>query len=286
MSLTALASLFQHSNFTGTVRLYGLGTQRYNHIDSTQLLNDGLFRQFSSAILHDPSTAASLILFDPLLGLPGLDYQGRFLQLTNLDGLGDLKVNLGDHGFNDQTGSILLIGRNRGTEFKVSFRSIFLTKWKQVIDGQLSSGARRNGDPTLTWEMFPRNISYLDPALTYLKIHQRLRIEIDWWPDYDASLTYHVFLFIDGNKKLKGSVHRWAYWIEGGVKADDIEEKLRPAVISGANTLNSELATQLNAFSGFNFNSLYYLPGNQTGNAARGVISGNTTDDVTIVLQL
>lgn len=269
MSLAGLASLFQHINSGGTLRLYGLGaTTRYNHVDSLTLLGDGLFRQFSSATVHDPSTAVSLILFDPPFNLPGLEYQGRFLQLTNLDGRGDLKVNLTDHGFNDETASLLFVNRNRGTEVKLSFRDIFLDKWKTVIDGELSGGAKRNGDPTLTWEMFP-SMSHLDPNLTYLKIHQRLRIEIDWWPDYDASITYHIHLFLGGDKKLRGFVARWAYWIEGGVKADDIEERLRPAVISGGDTLNAELTTQLAAFSSFSFSDLYYLPGRQTGNAAR-----------------
>jgi hypothetical protein len=131
-------------------------------------------------------------------------------------------------------------------------------------------GAKRYGDPVLTWEMFPKGISYLDENRMYLKVHQKLDIEINWWPDYEASITYHLFLHLDGAKHLKGYVARWAYWIEGGAKADNIEEKLKPAVISGMNTFNTELSKQLNALSPFTFSDLYYLPGNQTGPVPTG----------------
>lgn len=134
--------------------------------------------------------------------------------------------------------------------------------------------------------MFPEGISYLDPSRMYLKVHQKLDIELDWWPDYKASITYHLFLYRDGSGHLKGHVARWTYWIEGGAKADDIEDVLKPAVIAGMTEINNQLATQLNALSSVTIADLYYLPGRQLSAAPTGALSGWTLNDVTIVVQI
>jgi hypothetical protein len=183
---------------------------------------------------------------------------------------------------NDLTDSLLLVKTNRGSETRLSFRDLFLSRWKTTIDSKLSGGAKRSGEPILTWEMFPEGISYLDPQRIYLKVHQELDIEIDWWPDYEASITYHLFLYLSGGR-LRGTVARWAYWIEGGAKADDIEDKLAPAVIAGMDDLNAQLSASLGAIP-ITFTDLYYLPGRQLSAAPTGTLTGWTTDDVTIVL--
>lgn len=216
------------------------------------------------------------------------DYTGSFMQITNRRNSGSvLDVDrFSTYGFNNKPTNMLVVAPNRGTEVRLSFRDLFLERWRDVIDAQLSGGARRDGDPTLTWEMWPSGISYLDPNRCYLKIHQDLDIELHCWPDYKASITYHIYLYLDGSGRLRGYVARWAYWIEGGVKADDIEDQLAPAVISGMSTLNDELATQLAAYDAFSFSDLFYLPGDQITRPPTGVITGQTISDVTIVVAL
>lgn len=290
MSISVLTGVFSGANETGTARLYGVGTsQRYHRVPRSELSAAGLLAAISSATAYSSKTANTTLL---LFGLPGFpawailpDFTGRYAQITNAKSGSELDVNLSALGFNDATTSALVVATSRKNEIRLSFRDLFLAKWKTIIDSQLSGGAKRNGEPVLTWEMFPVGVSYLDSNRMYLKVHQKLDIEIDWWPDYEASITYHIFLYLDGAKKLKGYVARWAYWIEGGAKADDIEGKLKPAVISGMNTLNAELGKQLNSVSGFSFSDLYYLPGKQTSAAATGTKTGWTTDDVTIVME-
>jgi hypothetical protein len=290
MSLSVLAGVFSGANQAGTARFYGVGnSERYRRGRKADLSAAGLVSAISSVTAYSSSTANTTLL---LFGLPGLpawaslpDFNGKYLQITNAKSGSELDVNLSAHGFDNATTSLLLVATSRKSETRISFRDIFLAKWKTIIDGKLSGGAKRDGDPTLTWEMFPQGVSYLDANRIYLKVHQKLDIEIDWWPDYDASITYHIFLYLDGAKHLKGYVARWAYWIEGGAKADDIEDKLKPAVISGMNTLNTELGKQLSALSAFAFSDLYYLPGKQLSAAGTGVLTGWTMDDVTIVLE-
>jgi hypothetical protein len=291
MSLSMLASVFTNASQGGIARLYGVGSsERVRRVPKTSMQSNGIYGNLSSATVYRSSRSdATLLLFKPYLGLIDMgNYNGSYLQITNRRDSGSaLDVDsFSAHGFNDQARSMLLVAARKDTdEVRVSFRDIFLAKWKQVIDGELSgSQAKRNGDPLLTWELWPTGISHLSPSQRYLKIHQRLRIEIDWWPDYDASITYHVRLYLDGAGKLKGYVARWAYWVEGGVKSGAIADKLEPKVIAGMGTLNDELATQLGLLAGFSFEDLYYLPGNQTSRAATGVRTGSTLDDVTIVL--
>lgn len=291
MPISVLSSVYTGNNQSGSAQLLGLsGTPRYNQISSSMMLNMSIYQALSSATMYSSSSAdATLILFAPFLPFPPMpDYFGQFMQITNRRNSGsELDVDrFSDYGFNNIATSALVVAPNREAEVRLSFRDIFLERWRTVIDGELSGGARRDGDPTLTWEMWPSGISYLESSKMYLKVHQNLIIELHCWPDYDASITYHLYLYLSGTGRLRGYVARWAYWIEGGAKADEIEDQLAPAVISGMDTLNNELEAQLDAYSSINFSDLYYLPGDQVSRPATGVHTGYTTSDVTLVVTL
>lgn len=292
MSLAMISSVYTGANQSGTARVFGVSSsQRYNALTSSELSSQGIYQNLSSATVYRSSRSdATLLLFRPPFSfLPAWpDFNGSFLQITNRKANSGPELDVDSFsasGFNDQTTSMLLVAANKDTELRLSFRDLFLSRWRTTLDNQLAgSEARRQGDPTLTWEMFPSGISYLSSSRRYLKIHQRLRVELSWWPDYDASITYHLYLYLDGAGRLRGHVARWAYWVEGGIKSGAIGDRLRPQVISGMDTLNDQLGDQLGGLT-FTFADLYYLPGRQLSRPATGVLTGNTTDDVTIVLQ-
>lgn len=294
MSLSFITSIHDFNNQGGTAQVLGLSKNaRYNKRRSSDLSNVNLLNDISSARVYNSSIVdATMILFKPpfsfLSSYP--DFQGSFLQITNKEGSGsNFDVDqLSAHDFNNKTQSILLVGPNKdGFEFRLSFRDLFLEKWKTTLDTTLSgSRASRKGSPTLTWEMWPLNISHLNSDRMYLKIHQKLNIDIPFWPDYDASITYHIYLYLNGSGKLRGHVARWSYWVEGGIKSGSIADQLEPKVISGMNTLNDKLNDELAPYASITFKDLYYLPGDQTSSANTGVIQGSTTDDITIVLNL
>lgn len=289
MSLSMLASVFTGTSQTGTGRTFGVSTSaRYNAISESSMISNGIFRNLSSATVFTSSTRdATVLLFQPFVSFISMgSYNGLFVQLTNPRSSGpELDVNSFPSGFNDSATSAMLVAANKSAEIRLSFRDLFLNQWRTTLDNLLAgSQARRDGDPTLTWEMFPAGISHLNSSRMYLKIHQPLDIVLDWWPDYRASITYHLFLFLNSSNRLQGQVARWAYWVEGGIKSGEIASRLEPQVISGMSTLNSQLASQLGGLT-FTFTDLYYLPGRQLSPAARGVSTGNTFSDVTIVLQ-
>lgn len=288
MSLSALASVYSGSDRTGTMALYGVGTnQRYHEITSDELEARGLHAAISSTEIFGSASADPTLIFFGFPGLPGWaylpDYVGNFVQLTNATSSAQL-TNLSTHGFNNVTRSALLVATNRAGELRLSFRDLFLDQWRDTLDDVLSGGAKRKGSPTLTWEMFPKGVSHLNPGRQYLRIKQDLDIEIDWWPDYVAWIQYHVRLFVNSSGNPRGTVARWEYWIEGGAKSDDIAEQLEPAVINGMNTLNDALTARLSGFDGFGLNDIYLLPGRQL--AAAPVVTGTTLDDVTIVVEI
>lgn len=286
MSLSFTAVGYQNINKGGASRLFGVGQgARYNPIRESLLGQLSFDAVMSSIEVHSSSSSvANAILFSNRVSfIPLGDFAGDFVSVgAPKNGPTDF-TNLTTHSFNDQTRSLILVNTSKGPEFRVSFRDRFLETWNTTIDGQLGGDASRKGDPLMTWAAFPEGVSYLDPAHIYLEISQRLNINIDWWPDYDASITYHLYLYLDGANKLQGYAQRWAAWVESGVKSGGIMDKLWPKVVAGVSTIDAKLhdsLASLPAFKGF-----YYLPGRQLGPNA-GVLTGNTWDDVTLVFEL
>lgn len=286
MSLSFLATGYEHTNKGGLQRLFGVGNSaRYNHIDEA-LLGNLSFNAILSSIQVNPSSSATAnaILFSNNISIFSIgNFAGDFRQVVAAKNGAANFVNMTDFSFNDRTRSIMLVNTSRAFEFRVSFRDQFLDAWNETLDAELGSQASRKGDPLMTWEAFPEGISYLSADQIYLKITQRLNINIDWWPDYDASITYHLYLYLDGANKLQGYCQRWSAWVEGGIKSDGIMDKLWPKVEAGVSTINNTLTEKFSTLPAFS--DFYYLPGRQISPVS-GVGSGNTWDDVTLVFEL
>lgn len=293
MALSTLAILHSGNNQNGYARLFGLARdERYRVVRSDSLMSYGLHRNIGSATIFSSNTAdANVILFSP----DGLrsGFYGNWLQLTNRKGSGnELEVDsMYLSGVGKETTDLLFVSTSKGPEYRFSFRDMFLDKWINIVDSlgdSLKGGhkVKRDGDPFLSWVMWPQNTSYLDPNRRYLVIHQNLKIDVNNWPwDYDASITYHIYLYLDNNGSIRGHIARWAYWVDQGTLGGVIKDQLGLATRSGMETLNEELTKQFALFSGFKFNDLYYLPGNQIDRPPTGIMFGNGVHDVTIVVE-
>lgn len=281
MSVDVLAAVYEHINRGGRSRFYGVSAEaRYQRADGVDLDGYGMRNVISSTELFTSSSSDNnLYLFS------GDSFDGEFRHLAHARTGGSRLDNLTDLGFNDRAASLVQVATGRRPEFRISFRDAFLDEWNTSIDGQLGSDANRTGDPGMRWQAFPRGISYLDPDLVYLKIHQDLNINIDWWPDYSAWIEYHIRLYLDGANHVQGYCARWAYWVEGGLKSSGIADRLQPKVIAGCSTLDDRLAARLGALN-FAVHDLYILPGNQRFVVDEGTESGSVDDDATIVVEL
>lgn len=78
---------------------------------------------------------------------------------------------------------------------------------------------------------------------------------------------------------------RSSFWVQDGLKHNAISTRLAAAVQIGLGALNVALADKFDELASFSFSDLYYLPGYQKGGTRAGVITGSTTDDVTILLE-
>lgn len=287
MSLSFLVIGYEHVNKGGLQRFFGVGkSARYNHINES-LLGQLSFDAILSSIKVNSSrsaTANAILFSNNIYGLFGVgNFAGEFRQVVAaINGAANF-VNVTDSGFNDRTRSILLVNTGRGLEFRVSFRDKFLDTWNKTLDEQLGSQASRKGDPLMTWMAFPNGVSYLSSDQIYLQISQSLNINIDWWPDYDASLTYHLYLYLDGSKKLQGYCQRWSAWVESGIKSSEIMDRLWPKVVAGVSTINGKLKENFANLP--KIKDFYYLPGRQISPVS-GVGSGTTWDDVTLVFEI
>ena len=200
MAVSFLAVVYEHTNRKGRARLMGLPNgNRYRAFNIDDLEEWDLQDLISSADVYGTgSGAANLLLFEHD------GYRGAFRQLVRRQASGPTSANLTDVGLNDKVSSILLVRSAEDDEFRLSFRDLFLQEWKDRIDPALGSQATRQGDPVMTWEMFPEDVSFLSSTRTYLKIHQNLRIDVPWWPDYDASITYHIELYRNAAGRPRG----------------------------------------------------------------------------------
>lgn len=278
MGILISTTLYSENNSTGSSYSTVVShSERYGRIPADLLKQLGLYAHVESAAVYAYQDDANLIL------LKNDNYTGAFVQLS-VDGAAKQQFSYDTWG---HIGSALLVSSQKQGEFRLSLKNTLLNKWNQYLDEKLSgSAARREGDPLLTWEMFPTNVSYLDSNLTYFKIHQPLHISLDWWPDYAASMTYHVYLYVNENSKLRAWGARWGIWVEGGSKSGKIKDQLRPQVQAGLGEFQNMLNTEFQAFDAFgNISDVYYLPGDQTTPLGTENFVGHTDNDITIVIQ-
>jgi hypothetical protein len=279
MSLLAAAWLYSGPSETGTFDLTGLGTDdRYAPVSNQELASQGLVNSVASATLACTQADLNLAIF------PNSDYTGNFVQLSKAAG-GEQ-----DYWHSGPAQSAMLIASNNQghSEDRVSFENLFRAEWDSFLDQKLSgTNVSREGDPLLTWQMFPQNDQWLSPGETYLRIHQPLHITMPWyWSDYSASVDYNVILYIDGSGLLNAWVADYEWWVEPGAKASKIGDQLGPEAQAGMSALQTAINSKLAlADLAGPFSDVYLLPGWQPEPVGTTAFFGNTSTDITIVLQ-
>lgn len=255
---------------------------------------------------------------------PELDYHGNFLQLRQHRGdwpddtmwptvlVDDIPSAFpGIHG----VGSMLLIGgsRQNNWEFGFSVRDALESRWNQELDNvlqDLNSGGISIfplTDPTFTWEMAPVNIQGLNVSLRYIALHQRLHLDIATGTDLlqisnSIWLSIYIHLWID-NGEIRGEFTELDVDIGGSFHESFeviIQELFNCRIPQLEGLLNQQLdlVNDSLANAGLTIKDMYFLPGNQIDYGQLQVgdtdvwldnhpkLSGNTRDDVTIVLEL
>jgi hypothetical protein len=91
--------------------------------------------------------------------------------------------------WNNAASSMMLVHTAQGPEVRLRATTTLTPTWNTFIDGQLtasSGGAAtvaRKGNPKWRWVPFPIGIEHLSPKRIFLRVHQRLHITLENWPD-------------------------------------------------------------------------------------------------------
>lgn len=281
MALAAVANLYSGPNRTGSSMFAGLGVgDRYSLITEGELSAARLLNSVESGTMSTGTSNLNLVLFDHG------DFSGDFTQLSMS------RDEAGTFWTGGPTHSALLIASNaQGTsEHRLSFEQLFRGKWDSFLDQQLAGKeVSREGEPTLSWRMFPNGDQagdqYLSAGQTYLHIEQELHVHMPWyWPDYMARMEYWVELYA-AKGQLQAWVAAWYVWVESGAKSGKIFDQLAPEVEAGMSALQTQLNKELALTALLDPTDVYLLPGTQLTSVETGpAYQGNTNNDVTIVV--
>lgn len=282
MPLETSGMIYTGPNKTGRGMLIGVCQgDRYNHANGEALQRTGFYGAIQSGSLTDsPRMDVSLTLFwDD-------HFNGPFVQVTAPHGNGSI-----DFWATGAVKSWMLTTSAAGGvgELRLSYQSLLLQEWRNIIDSMISGDGRRDVDPILTWDMFDDDPRYtgLKPDLPYLKVHQDLMVFVPWpYSDYHVWLEYWIYLYPSGGG-VRAVVPEYWWWVESGLITGKVADKFAPKVQAGAAVFQDKLNAKLAAFDrpppAPPVRDVYYMAGNQLAPPGADV-HGKTTDDVTIVV--
>lgn len=272
-------TFYKHSNFGGDSRAYSLSNSwRYWWI------------KFGSPLKNEITSfraTASGGYDGNVYGFTGSNFKGDFAALNMAEGWTCWWSNVGS-AMNDDIESALLINRSKD-EFVLELADMIIDPFRDGLDDALAGeDAQRSGNPRIYANFWPSH----DPSRKFVSIRQDLRVNIDWWADYDARMRYDIYFYLHSSTEVRAYVAWASTWVEGGIFSSKILNQLHPQIVSGASQMNAELASQLPLlglvalFRG-PFQRLYLLPGPEpdmpppSSNFGR---IGNYTEDCCLVL--
>jgi hypothetical protein len=269
--------VYQHANYDG-LSAYWHHTEgyRYYRIWERTLSSVHLQDRISSARVYATAgEAETAILFQDA------GFKGRFVALSGADPSRDVASLGGSLDFNDRTSSLLLVAHSRNEFLSLRLGENGRSDAEEFIDAALDgdSGVSRRGHVVFTWEMWPD----FDPTKKFVRIDIPIRVHVPNWWDYDARITYYVYLYIDAQYRLRGYVNWVETWVEGGVLSGSISAQLQPDALDSAGDLNGVLTDSLAELDYHEWDRYYLMPG-----LAPSVLpqdyAGHVEDDVSIIL--
>lgn len=224
---------------------------------------------------------------------------GNAYGFTRNDFLGDMAaLNMGENwtcwwsslgsDMNDDIESGLLINRS-DDETELNMKDLLGAAFADAFD-EATQGTQvsRRGDPKIYSVFWPS----WDSDRKFVRIEQDMRVELDWWPDYDAQVQYDIYFYVSGGE-VHAYVARIRTWVEGGIFSGSINDELHPQMVDGADDLDEQLENGLALLNllgalGGGFTGVYLLPGNPpnmtppAGNFGR---MGSAYENSTVVLR-
>lgn len=249
-------TFYKHDNFRGTRRTHDLPSSwRYKWIR----FGSALKNEITSIRARNHSGGPDAHMF----AFTKRDFLGEYASLNVPNGWTCWWNHVGSSR-NDDIESALLINRSND-EFVLGLTDVladpFSTELAAALQGE---DASPRGNPRIYGTFFPS----WDPSRVFVTIEHDLRVDVPWWPDYDARLRYDIRFYVNSSNQVRAYVAWIHTWVEGGVFSGKILDQLHPQVVAGAPALNDALAGQLplldllTAFRG-GAQDVYLLPGRE-----------------------
>ena len=262
------AEFFKHRDFRGSVETFNLNNSRYRWVKFGSRLRNEISSLRANAYGGNNGH---------LYAMTNRNFTGDYAALNMRNGSTSWWSYVGG-ALNDDIESALLINRSEN-EVVLSLKDLILDDFKSGIDQALSgTPVKRRGNPTIYGSFWPGH----DSSRKFATIEQNLKVEIDWWPDYDARVRYDLYFYLNGSGKAQVYVAWTHVWVEGGIFSRRIFNELNPQLVAGANRLTEELQALISVLSLCTFRDVYLLPGKQPSNNFGDL--GNTKDDTMLVL--
>lgn len=253
--MTVFAEFFKHSNFGGAVETFTLSNSwRYRWIKFGGTLKNEISSMRAKAYSGHGGN---------VYGFSKNNFLGDFAALNMANNWTCWWSYVGG-SINDDIESALMIRRSQN-EYAVDVKDKISEPFKTNFDAAISgTQVKRNGDPKIYAVFWPSWAS----SKKFVCIEQKMTVELDWWWDYEASVKYYVYFYINASGQLKGYVYDVDVWVEGGIFSSDIRSELEPKLEDGADKIDDELTAQLDQINalaslfGMNLSSVYLIPGN------------------------
>jgi hypothetical protein len=217
-------------------------------------------------------------------------FEGRYARFTTTPGDPTVRneVNYVGGHIDNKTSSVLVVRRydNEDTYAVGAELAAFLREIEDRVNDLSLMNMR--GEVVVTWDMWPDgSLSDRDPRPNDNRRFIWVRIPVNVnasrnphrrWINYHAEIRYWIYPWVDAAGDLQGHVAYSGVWVENGIRRKKVRatiEDYLPDTEAEVNSMLDSVLPYLNRSGPFR--RQYFLPGT-------AVATGNTTDDVTLVL--
>lgn len=137
----------------------------------------------------------------------------------------------------------------------------------------------RVGNIVFSWEMWPD----FDPTRKFVRIDVPLRIKVRGWFNFDARVTYYLYVYIDNRSRLNGYVRWIETWVDGGTIGAGLNDRLNIRAVEASGRVVHLLNEVLGELNEREWSSCYLMPGSVPADISEEYC-GHTDDDVSLIL--
>ena len=177
--------------------------------------------------------------------------------------------------------SALVISQPSDHVFAVRLIDALGTRPGAIVDEVLAEipELKRRRKIRFSWEMWPD----FDPTKKLVRIDVPVRFRMRGWFNFEARVTYYLYLYIDDRSRLSGYVRWIETWVEGGTIGGGLNHRLNIRAVEAAGRVVRVLEEVLAELNDREWSNCYLMPGSVPDKPSEAY-AGNTRDGVSLIL--